>query len=1500
MHRSISPAPVAGGHRPLLLILALAAAFSAAPARAQPTGAQVIHGTASFNQQGANLTVTTQNGAATSHSAINWQSFSVPQGSTTHFAQPTASSMSINRVVAANPSAILGTLSSNGHLVLVNPSGITVGAGAVVDTARFTASTLRMGDADALAGTLRFSGGEGATLRINGQVVARQGDVVLIGQAVETGASAVVQSPQGATVLAAGQSVSITGRGLEGIFFEVQAPADQALNLGRLEGDAVGIFAGTLRHSGIVQTQATGTASGRVLIQAVSGLQAGAGSSIQSAGQLALVSSQGRVQVDGPLSAAGDLLVSAGSALSGTEPSIGLNADVQAPRVALLSHGCDAQGMAIGQAAGGIHAGELMLFSRQGSVSLQNTANRVQSLAASVASLHLVNTADVLSVRSLANPLVNSAIDGLQSEGGVTLDNRLVPTPPPTWAPALRSGSIRVEPGTTLGVGALRLLAAGDIVAEAGMTPGPSPAPAPAARLQTFGQTGAGLGALELQAGGAIRVGDLTTSAHDDAFAAPGAIGGGDVLLTAGSGVQVGTIRSDGRGAGSAAANAGHVRIAGGSGSVLVSGPVWARGGISGGRGGDGGDIHITAAGSISASDLHAGGGGGAAGGGDGGDVFVHSAGSVSVAGNGIQATGANSDNGGGGDGGRVVVTSAAGTLSLARVEAFGGWGFNGGGDGGSASLGAAQGSLAVGTINTAGAPAQRASNLVGSGSGVGGSGGAVHLHAGGSMTLQDIYSHGSTGSLGGGAGGGITLITGGGAITGGTVHASGGHGGNGRGGQGATVQVQLAGGGELLLGNVNAQGGNGSLGGAGGQLIATGGHLELDSIFVAGGTGASGGGAGGLASLAAAGGSVRVWEGIHASGGSASQVGPGGNAGQIRIQGDEVDVAGLGAVGGSGAGGGAGGDGGSIQVEAGSTLWLQQVAAQGGQGGHAAGGTTGGQGGRGGSVALTLQSGELDLWEVSITARGGQGGRGAGTGGRGGDGGSVTLDARGGGLYMNAPAIESSGARIDVGGGTGGAVTGISATARGGQGGHGGSVTLSATGYSYLGGEIDASGGDGGYAQLDGSAVTGSGGNGGSIRLQLGAEGLAVLAGPLQADGGLYGLVGRSEIPSRPDPARSGATGASGSLLTSGGTLLVPPPDGEGEQSVHDGYGQPAPWALPHWENRSNVLVEGGATARAASLRNFGAVTLSSGAGLALGSWAPEGPEGYVFQPATAPLVNEATGLLRGDGTVDAHVVNLGTIAPGAEHHVGIFAITGNLRQEAGGRLLFDVLTGAERQPGTGYDQLQVGGQLTPGGSLELHAITELPSASPGPSPSPAYSPAGLPIAALFAAAAAPTQQLELITAGSVAPDTGFAAIDTPEDLRAAIALRVGDQVRTMPLASAAPTPAPTTPPVASPAPTPAPTSGPATPVEAVTVVASVADRVEILLRLLGQDVPAALVERVVSEQSNVVSKLVTLLAEEEKRQEERRTAEEDKDPQRKAEKKAGAIVTETSCKPG
>jgi filamentous hemagglutinin family protein len=313
--------PSAGGLR--LCALAVACVWGAAslPALANPTGAVVVHGQATQTTNGNQLTVVTQNGAGTKHSAIDWQSFSIPKGSSTFFQQPDANSTVINRVVTNTPSLLFGNLGSNGHVVLVNHTGVTVGAGATVDAASFTASALRMSDTDALAGRLRFGSAteSGGNVSVQGSVLARSGDVVLIGSQVATGANALVRSPNGSTVLAAGQQVELTGRGLEGISMLVQAPTDSALNLGTLQGDAVGVFAGTLKTTGTIAATAVSTEGGKVVLKAADRAEVGG-----TVSALGLAGRGGQVHVTADkVAVLGDALIDVSGERGGGEALIG-------------------------------------------------------------------------------------------------------------------------------------------------------------------------------------------------------------------------------------------------------------------------------------------------------------------------------------------------------------------------------------------------------------------------------------------------------------------------------------------------------------------------------------------------------------------------------------------------------------------------------------------------------------------------------------------------------------------------------------------------------------------------------------------------------------------------------------------------------------------------------------------------------------------------------------------------------------------------------------------------------------------------------------------------------------------------------------------------------------------------------------------------------------------------------------------------------------------------
>lgn len=248
---------------PRLAPLALAVALAWAPAASSnPTGAQVAAGAAGFSTAGKTLTVTNTPGTI-----INWQSFSIGAGSTTHFQQQSALSAVLNRVIGNDPSQILGTLSSNGRVFLVNPHGIVFGQGSVINTAGLVASTLNIRDEDFLAGRMKFEGGGLGALKNEGTLRA-SGDIFLVGPQIEN--AGLIKSENGNVVLAAGRSLTISSPDAHGVQFALQAPTDAALNLGAIEAkNAASMFAGTLRHSGEIRAvSASVDASGRVTLAA--------------------------------------------------------------------------------------------------------------------------------------------------------------------------------------------------------------------------------------------------------------------------------------------------------------------------------------------------------------------------------------------------------------------------------------------------------------------------------------------------------------------------------------------------------------------------------------------------------------------------------------------------------------------------------------------------------------------------------------------------------------------------------------------------------------------------------------------------------------------------------------------------------------------------------------------------------------------------------------------------------------------------------------------------------------------------------------------------------------------------------------------------------------------------------------------------------------------------------------------------------------------------------
>src|ERR1051326_3747524 len=135
----------------------LAAVLLAMPpaAFANPLGGQVVGGQATIQGQGSKTVTVTQ---GTQNAIINWNTFNIGTGELTQFIQPSATSIALNRVIGGlGPSEINGRLMANGRIFLVNPNGVLIGSGGVINTAGFLATTHDIANANFMAGNYKFT-----------------------------------------------------------------------------------------------------------------------------------------------------------------------------------------------------------------------------------------------------------------------------------------------------------------------------------------------------------------------------------------------------------------------------------------------------------------------------------------------------------------------------------------------------------------------------------------------------------------------------------------------------------------------------------------------------------------------------------------------------------------------------------------------------------------------------------------------------------------------------------------------------------------------------------------------------------------------------------------------------------------------------------------------------------------------------------------------------------------------------------------------------------------------------------------------------------------------------------------------------------------------------------------------------------------------------------------------------------------------------------------------
>ena len=113
---------------------------------------------------GAGITDTAANWLEVTQTAqeaiMNWNNFDIGENSAVEFIQPDATAAVLNRVSDAGGTGIMGSLTANGRVFIINPAGLLFGSGVSINVSRLVASSLDIDDADFINGMpYTFTGG---------------------------------------------------------------------------------------------------------------------------------------------------------------------------------------------------------------------------------------------------------------------------------------------------------------------------------------------------------------------------------------------------------------------------------------------------------------------------------------------------------------------------------------------------------------------------------------------------------------------------------------------------------------------------------------------------------------------------------------------------------------------------------------------------------------------------------------------------------------------------------------------------------------------------------------------------------------------------------------------------------------------------------------------------------------------------------------------------------------------------------------------------------------------------------------------------------------------------------------------------------------------------------------------------------------------------------------------------------------------------------------------
>lgn len=258
-------------------LLAGQAVWAAPAALELPVNGQVTAGQASV-QAGSGAVLNIHQ--TTERASIQWESFNIGAGASVIFRQPSAQSVTLNRVQGTAPSEIFGNLQASGQVFVLNPNGILFGPTAQVNVGGIVATTHSLSDADFMAGRAFFerAGARGAVINQGNIHTALAGYAALLAPEVRN--EGIIVAQMGTVALASGEAISLQFEGSSAVGLTVTPSTIASLVANQRAIQAPGgliilaaqsapaLASGVIQNSGSLQATGAALKNGRIVLQA--------------------------------------------------------------------------------------------------------------------------------------------------------------------------------------------------------------------------------------------------------------------------------------------------------------------------------------------------------------------------------------------------------------------------------------------------------------------------------------------------------------------------------------------------------------------------------------------------------------------------------------------------------------------------------------------------------------------------------------------------------------------------------------------------------------------------------------------------------------------------------------------------------------------------------------------------------------------------------------------------------------------------------------------------------------------------------------------------------------------------------------------------------------------------------------------------------------------------------------------------------------------------------